>query len=106
MIKSEQDAQFSKAQRLTITFPACFIIHSKEHEELKIAPHTIYGKTDFFIEFTEVEQEACTEKQECQTVHMHSSSPGMANDSPVLQSANLGLSTRSPATNTCLPKLS
>ena len=47
MIKSEQDAQFSKAQRLTITFPACFIIHSKGHEELKRAPHTIDDKTHF-----------------------------------------------------------
>ena len=45
MIKSEQDAQFSKAQRLTITFPACFIVHSKGHDELKRAPHTIGDKT-------------------------------------------------------------
>ena len=44
-----------------------------------------------------MEWEACTEKQECQTGHMHSSSLGMAKDSPVLQPANLGLSTRSPA---------
>ena len=82
------------------TFPPCPVIHPKRHRELLeetliqgIAKHTVYRVS------SDGNVEAHTEKQEYQTVHMGSPSPGATKGSPVLQPQT----TRSPAVTSAIP---
>lgn len=62
-----------------------------------IAKHTVYTV------YWDRSLKAYTEKQECQTLHKGSPSPGMAQSSPELRPTTLGLSTRSPVLTAAIP---
>ena len=75
------------------TFPLCPVIHPKRHRELMEESLTQWTVNHTVYSFLRWKCGGHTEKQEHQTVHMGSPSPGVARGSPVLEPQT----TRSPA---------